>query len=174
MAINKKQKQKIIESLKEMFSRQKAIILIGITGLKVKDISLLRKNIKLIDGSLKVAKKTLMKLVFKESNLEFDREKFKEEIALVFGFNDEISTAKTVYQFSQNPLVGGEKLKILGGYFDGEFKEAEEIIQLAELPSKEELMTKLVWGLKSPISNFVNTLEGNIKGLIFMLSRIKS
>jgi large subunit ribosomal protein L10 len=170
MALNKKQKQKIIDDLKEMFSRQKAIILIGITGLKVKDIFSLRKKIKLIDGNLKVAKKTLMKIVFKENNLEFDKDKFKEEVALVFGFNDEISIAKTIYQFSKE----NEKLKILGGYFGNGFKEAEKIIILAELPSKKELMAKLVWGLKSPISNFVNALQGNIKGLMHVLSNIKT
>jgi large subunit ribosomal protein L10 len=170
MAITKKQKEKIINDLKEMFSRQKAIILIGITGLKVKDISLLRKKIKLINGNLKVAKKTLMKIVFKENNLEFDRDKFKEEVALVFGFNDESATTKTIYQFSKE----NEKLKILGGYFDGSFKKTEEMIILAELPPKEELITRLVGGLKSPISNFVNVLKSNIKGLMHVLSNIKT
>ena len=190
MAITKEKKQKILEDLREMFSRQKAIILIGITGLKVKDISKLRKKIKLIDGNLKVAKKTLMGLVFKENNLEFDKNKFKEEVALVFGFKgdelrssspslhspcsfrsgDEVLIAKTVYQsFKEN-----KKIKILGGYFENSFKEAEEVITLAQLPSKNELMARLVGGLKAPISNFVNVLEGNIKGLLCVLSRIKT
>ena len=170
MAITKEKKQKILEDLREMFSRQKIIILVGITGLNVKDISELRKKIKLIDGNLKVAKKTLMGLVFKENNLEFDKNKFKEEVALVFGFKDEILPAKTVYQFSKE----NKKLKILGGYFENSFKEAEEVITLAQLPSKNELMARLVGGLKAPISNFVNVLEGNIKGLLCVLSRIKT
>jgi large subunit ribosomal protein L10 len=178
MAITKKQKEKIIEDLREIFSRQKAIILIGITGLKVKDISLLRKKIKLIDGNLRVAKKTLMEIVFKENNLKFNRNKFKEKVALIFGFRDEILTVKTVYEFSQNlsagETTGEEKLKILGGYFDNNFKEKEDIIMLAKLPSREELMTKLIWGLKSPIFNFVSVLEGNIKGLMRVLNNIKT
>lgn len=170
MALNKKQKTKIINDLKELFSRQKAIILVGITGLKVKDISELRKKIKLIDGNLKVAKKTLMKIVFKENNLKFDKSQFKEETALVFGFKDEILPAKTVYQFFKK----NDKLKILGGYFDGKFKEAGEVITLAQLPPKEELMARLVGGLKSPISSFVHVLQGNIKGLIYVLGKIKT
>lgn len=174
MALNKVQKQKIIEDLKKLFSQQKAIILVGITGLKVKDLLNLRKKIKAVDGSLKVAKKTLMEIVFKENNLEFNKNQFKEEIALVFGFKDEILPAKTVYQFSQNPSAGGEKLKILGGYFNNSFKEVKEVITLAQLPPKEELMARLVGGLKSPISGFVNVLEGNIKGLMRVLSNIKT
>jgi len=169
MAITKARKQKILEDLKEMFSRQKAIILVGISGLKVKNISQLRKELKVIDGSLRVAKKTLMEIAFKENNLKLDKDNFKEEIALAFAFKDEILPAKTVYQFSQE----NENLKILGGYFENEFKPAEWVIELAKLPTREELLAKLVGSLKSPISNFVNALEGNIKGLIYALSAIK-
>lgn len=170
MAINKKQKEKIIEDLRKLFSRQKAIILIGITGLKVKDFFNLRKKIKSVDGNLKVAKKTLIEIVFKENNLEFNKSQFKEEMALVFGFKDEILPTKTIYQFSKE----NEKLKILGGYFNNSFKEVKEVITLAQLPPKEELMARLVGGLKSPISGFVNVLEGNIKGLMRVLSNIKT
>ena len=169
MALTKQQKQKIIGDLKEMLSRQKAIILVGISGLKVKDIAQLRKKLKAIDGNLKVVKKTLIELAFKESKLEFDKDKFREEIALAFGFKDEILPAKTVYQFSRE----NEKLKILGGYLEGNFKEAEEIITLAQLPTREELLAKLVGSISSPISGLVNVLQGNIKGLIYALSAIK-
>ncbi|MDP1538443.1 MAG: 50S ribosomal protein L10, partial [bacterium] len=133
MALTKAQKEKIIADLKDKIAKQKAMVLIGITGLKVKDISDLRKKLKAEEGNLKVAKKTLIEKAFKESNLEFDKNKYKEEIALVFGFKDEILPAKTVYQFG----LANEKLKILGGFLEGKFKEAEEIIALAQLPTKE-------------------------------------
>ncbi len=170
MALTKTQKQKILEDLKEMLSRQKAIILVGITGLKVKDISQLRKKLKAIDGNLKVVKKTLIELAFKESNLKFDKDKFREEIALAFGFKDEILPAKIVYQFSRE----NENIKILGGYLEGNFKEAEEIITLAQLPTREELLARLVGSISSPISGLVNVLQGNIKGLIRVLAQVKT
>ena len=169
MALTKQQKQKILEDLRKTFSLQKTIILVGITGLKMKDLSELRKKIKSFEGNLKVVKKTLAELVFKENKMDFNKAQFKEQIALVFGFRDKILSAKTVYQFSKE----NEKLKILGGYFENSFKEAEEVITLAQLPSKNELMVRLVRGLKTPISNFVNVLEGNIKGLLCVLSAIK-
>ncbi|MBZ1348532.1 MAG: 50S ribosomal protein L10 [Candidatus Nealsonbacteria bacterium] len=168
MALTKEQKQKILEDLREMFSRQKAIILVGITGLKVKDISKLRKKVKGIGASLKVVKKTLAEIVFKENKMDFEKDKLKQEIALVFSFENEFLLPKIVYeQRNQN-------LEILGGYFENSFKEAEEIITLAQLPSKDELMARLVRGLKTPISNFVNVLGGNIKGLIYVLKNIKT
>ena len=169
MAITKEKKEIILEDLREKFSRQKAMILIGITGLKVKDTTELRNKIREIDGNLKVAKKTLMNIVLKENNLEFDKNKFKEEVALVFSFKDEVSSAKALYQFSKK----NKNLKILGGYFEGNFKEVEDVVALAKLPSREELMARLVGGIGSPISGFVNVLKGNIKGLMCVLSAIK-
>lgn len=169
MALTKAQKQKIIADLKDKIAKQKAMVLVGITGLKVKDLSDLRKKLKANDSNLKVAKKTLIEKAFRESNLEFDKDKDKEEIALVFGFKDESSSAKTVYQFG----LANEKLKILGGFLEGKFKEAEEIIALAQLPTKEELLAKLVGSIASPISGLINVLQGNIKGLIYILAKAK-
>ena len=169
MPQTKTQKQKILEDLRDKIARQKAIILVGITGLKVKDISELRKRIKKIDGNLKVVKKTLANLVFKEKKIDFGKEKFKTELALIFGFKDEILPAKIAYQFA----LTNEKLKILGGFLENKFKEADYIITLAQLPTKEELLARLVRSIQSPISNFVYALNYNIKGLVYLLSAIK-
>ena len=169
MALTKAQKQKIIEDLKEKIAKQKAMILVDFTGLKVKDLSNLRKKLKAADNELKIAKKTFLLLALKEKKLEMAAEELKGEIAIVFGYKDELSPAKIVYQFSQeNP-----NLKILGGFLENKFREAEEIIALAQLPSREELLAKLVGSISAPISNFVNVLQGNIKGLIYALTAIK-
>lgn len=169
MPLNKTQKQEILDDLKDKIAKQKAMILVGITGLKVKDVSGLRKKLKAADGNLKVIKKTLIEKAFKENKLDFDKNKYKEEMAVAFGFKDEIVPAKTVYQAG----LANEKLKILGGFIDNEFNEAESIIALAKLPSREELLAKLVGSLSAPVSNFVYALNYNIKGLVHILSLIK-
>jgi len=65
-------------------------------------------------------------------------------------------------------------LKILGGIFKNEFVEAEKIIELAKLPTREELLARLVGSISAPISNFINVLEANIKGLIYVLTKAKT
>lgn len=169
MAVSKVKKQEILEGLRENIAKQKAIVLVGITGLKVKDLSALRKKLKGVDAKIQVVKKTLASLVLKEKNFDFNEEQFKEEIAFVFGFGDEILPAKTVYQLSQEK----NKIKILGGFFENQFKSKEEMIFLAQLPTREELLAKLVGSISSPISGFINVLGGNIKGLLYILSVIK-
>ncbi|XOA42968.1 MAG: 50S ribosomal protein L10 [Candidatus Nealsonbacteria bacterium] len=169
MAKTKEQKKKVFEELKENIARQKTVIFIDFTGLKVKDMFDLRKNLKKADSQLKVAKKTLIQLAFKESGLKTDVKKIKGEIALVFGYKDEISPAKAIYQFSkENP-----NLKILGGFFENKFREAEDFITLAQIPSKEELLARLAGSLSAPVTNFVRALEYNLKGLVYVLSKLK-
>jgi len=178
MSQTKEQKKKIVDELKELLSEQKAVVLIGISGLKVKELSELRKKLKASGSKIKVLKKTLAKLAFAEKKLEgdedkssssiFDKEEMKTELAFVFGLEDEISPAKEVFQFSK----GNESLKILGGFIEGRFKEAEEIVALAQIPSKEELFARLAGSISSPISGLVYVLQGNIKGLILSLNEI--
>lgn len=174
MPQTKEQKKKVIESLKEKVARQKAIVFVDFTGVKVKDLSSLRKKLKAEENELKVAKKTLISLALKDYNSEIGP-KLKEmprEIALVFGYKDEISPAKMVWQFSK----GNPNLKILGGILRDQ-KEVllgdSQALELAQLPGRDELVAKVLGSLQAPVSNFVYALNYNIKGLVYLLSVIK-
>jgi len=169
MPQNKSQKKKIVDDLKEKIEKQKIFFFVDLKGLKVKDLSDLKKRLKKIDSQLKVSKKTLLNLALKEKKIEIDAKKINGEIAAVFGFSDEISPAKIAYQFS----LENKNLKILGGYFDGKFREAEEMITLAQLPTKDELLSRLVGSISAPVTNFVNVLHGNLRSLVYILSEIK-
>lgn len=169
MALTKTQKQKILEDLKEKIVKQKAIIFIDFTGLKVKELFGLRRKLKAADCELKVAKKTLMGIAFKAAKIAIETKKLSGEVALVFGYQDPVSPAKIIYQFGQ----AHPNLKILAGFFEGKIREVEEIIALAQIPSKEELLARLVGTILAPISNLVYSLQYNLKGLIYTLSLIK-
>ena len=158
MALTKTQKQKIINDLKEKIAGQKAMVFAAITGLKVKDLASLRKKMKEKDGELKVAKKTLISLVFKEKKIEIDPKKLEGEIAVGFGYQDEISPFKTLYDFSKE----NENLKILGGLIGKEFLEKEKAIELGQLPSREELLARLFFTAKSPFLGFHNILQRSL------------
>ena len=111
-----------------------------------------------------------MEIAFKKAKIEADPKKMPGEIALVFGYKDGMGPAKTIYQFSKE----NENLKILGGFFEDKFRTAEDIIVLAQLPSREELLAKLLGTISAPVSNFVSVLQGNIKGLITVLAKAKT
>ena len=154
MALTKTQKKKIIEDLKDKIGKQKIMVFVDFTGLKVKDFSNLRQALKKAGSEIKVAKKTLMDLVLKEKKIEIKAKKLVGEIALVFGYQDEISGPKAVYQFSKNH----PNLKILGGIFENKAQDSAQILTLAQLPSKEELVAKLFSPARFP-SMFYSMLQ---------------
>jgi len=169
MALTRERKQKIIEDLKEKIAEQEAMVFVAVEGVKAKQLFDLRERLKAVDCLLTVAKKTLLDRVFKEKKFDFNIKKLEGQIGLIFGFKDKITAAKIAYKFG----LGNKNLKILGGLFENEFREAEEIITLAKLPSREELLARIIGSISAPVSNFVNVLQGNIKGLICALSAIK-
>ena len=169
MAKTKDQKEKIVEELTNDLKKQKSVIFVAIDKLKVKDISGLRRKLKEAGGKLKVAKKTLIKLTFEKNKLKLP-EDLTGEIALIFGLDNEISPIKSAFQFSKE----NENLRILSGIFEGKLVGKEEVIAIAQLPSREELLAQLVGTISAPMSGFINVLQGNIKGLIYVLNKIKT
>jgi len=130
----------------------------------------LRKKLNEQGDEMKVAKKTLINLALKEKKLNVvDVKKLIGEIAVIFGMENEISSAKTVYEFSRE----NKNLKILGGIFEKNFIDPEKIEELAKLPSREELLSKLVGSISAPISNFVGVLRAIPQNLVFVLSQIQ-
>ena len=161
MALTKTEKQKILEELKEKFERQKSIVFADFTGLKVKDLVALRKKMKKSQGELKVAKKTMISLILKEKKINFDAKKLKGEIVLGFGYQDEVSPFKILYNFSKESKER-ENLKILGGFIGENFYEKEKAIELGQLPSKEELVAKLFFNTKYPLFGLFNILQRSL------------
>ncbi|MDP2927020.1 MAG: 50S ribosomal protein L10 [bacterium] len=174
MPKSKEQKQKTVEELKESLKKAKSVVFTDIQGVKAKDLVALRRKIKEAQGNLKVAKKTLIDLALKETDQGKEKSlKVKEmngEVAVLFAFEDSIRALKSLYEFSQTH----ESLKFISGIFDGLLVGKDELLALAQLPPKEALLAKLVGSLASPISGLINTFQGNIKGLIIVLSKIKS
>jgi len=170
MPLNKEQKKKIIEKIKESIDKQKIAVFVAIAGLKAKDAFNLRNRLKESDCMLNVVKKTLLKIASKDKKFPVEADKIAGEIALIFGFKDELSAPKIARKFSKE----NENLKILGGIFEGQFIEKEKVLALAEIPSREELLAKMLGSMQAPIANFASVLNGNIKGLIYLLTKIKA
>jgi len=157
--LTKAEKQEILTALKEKVARQKAIVFADFKGMKVKDLTKLRREMKKNDCELKVAKKTLIAAVLKEKKISADVKKLEGEIVLGFGYQDEILPFKLMYEFAK----GNENLKIRGGVMGLEVVDMVQAIALGQLPAKNELLTRLM----------VNALQGSLRKFIYALSQIK-
>ncbi|MBU3918961.1 50S ribosomal protein L10 [Patescibacteria group bacterium] len=168
MALTKEQKNKKVEKLEQAIAKQKAMVFVNFSGLKIKDLEELREKLNQAGAKIIITKKTLASIAFKQQKLELGKDELGNELAIVFAFEDEIAPAKAVYEFSKI----NESLKIIGGYMENERTGAEEMICLAQLPSKQQLYAGLVGSLLAPISNFVNVQRQNIKGLFYAFNAI--
>ena len=171
MALIKEKKQKALKDLKEDISKQKSVIFVDFSKVNSQDLFSLRKKLKEAGCALKVGKKTLIRIAFGQSNISFwnkIKSSIPGQLALVFGIDDELNPARISNQFSKT----NENFKILGGIFENRFIEKEKVLFLANLPSRAELLAKLVGSIQSPMSGFATVLKGNIKGLIVVLSKI--
>src|SRR3989344_7957621 len=168
MPKTKAQKKDIIKSYEEKLNKAKSSVFISFKGLKVKDIEKFRKNCREGGAEYVVAKKTLMRIVFKASGLEVDPKTFAGDDGTIFSVNDEVFPAKTAAIFAKDH----ESMKILGGVLEKKFINEAKIQELSRLSSKQELLAKLVGSIQSPISGFVNVLAGNLRGLVQVLKAI--
>ena len=170
MPKTKAQKQETIKELTENFSKAKSVVFANIQGLKAKDLVVLRRRVKETKGILKVAKKTLIGLAVKnkKTEAEINPRQMTGEVVVLFGLEDPILPLKSLYNFSKDH----ENLKLIAGIFDNVLLGKEEVLAIAQLPSREEILSRLVGSVASPMSGFLNVLQGNIKGLIFALKAI--
>ena len=158
MALTKEQKTKQIESIKEKVAQQKSVIFVDFAKVPSKEMFTLRKNLKEEGCNLKIAKKTLVRIAFGQSNITFWN-KMKAvipgQLALVFGIKDEIAPARIANIFAKTH----ENFKILGGIFEKRFIDKERVLVLANLPSRNELLSRLVGSLSSSMTSFVRVLD---------------
>jgi len=169
--LTKKQKQEIVEELADKLKRQKSLIFTDFRGLKVGELQELRNQLRQqAETEYKVAKKTLIKLAVERAKKEVDLSQFESSVALAFGFGDPIMPAKIISKFAKEH----KNLEVLGGLMEDKFLSAEEVKELAMIPSRNELLASLISSLKAPISEFVNVLQGNIRNLIGVLNAISN
>ena len=171
MPKTKEQKRTILKQLSDKIGKAKSIIFTRYSGLTVKDNEDLRVKLRKEDNEYYVAKKTLFSLALKDKAISgLDVKKFEGQVAAIFGYGDEVSTAKIVDQFKKNKEG---KIEFIGGILENKYINAAEVASLAKLPSKQELYAKIVGSINAPVSGFVNALAGNIRNLVQVLKAIE-
>lgn len=169
MNLTRDKKAQLLAKLRERMDRAKVIVIAEYHGTKVADIEKIRQEA--FDNQLdfQVAKNTLLKKVAEEKGIVLPDEIFDKAITLMWGYEDEVLPAKTLQSYAKQL----ETIKPLGLVLDGKYYPANQVVALANLPSKQELLAKLLGTMNAPIANFVYVLNANIGGLVNALEQIK-
>ncbi|HMB26418.1 MAG TPA: 50S ribosomal protein L10 [Patescibacteria group bacterium] len=170
MPKSKQEKEQIVKDLSEKLKQAKSAVIANQEGLTVNDSQELRANCRKENVDYLAVKKTLLELAMKEAGFEdIDIKSMQGGLAVAIDKEDEVAPARIISDFSD----AHEQVSFQGGLLEGRVVSVEKINQLSQLPSKEELLGKMVGSIKAPISGLVNVLQGNLRGLINVLSAIK-
>ncbi len=163
----------LVKSFVDQVKQSEAVFVTGFTKMKESEIVELRCKLDEKSAYHKVIKNRLFKVIAEESNTISDSEKLskllKGQSAFTYGGKDIVSVAKVIVDFSK----GHENFELKGGIVSGRLLSANEVKDLASLPSKNELIAKLVGTLAAPLSGIVGVLSANLRNLVGVVSAIK-
>ena len=166
--MNRTQKEESVATLKEKFAKAPHAFVTEYRGLKVSEMTDLRREVRKTEGEFGVVKNRLAKRGVAGSSMAGLEGFFKGPTAVVWGRSDAAQLAKFLVRFKKDyPLF-----KIKAGFLDGRLIKEAEIEELAKLPSKEELYAKLLGVLIGPAARLARTLQAIPQKLVGTLDAL--
>ena len=170
MAKTRKEKEKILNECYQQLKASPNFVFINFFGLDSPSFFNLRNLLKEKGAKVKVIKKTLAKILMDKLRIPLNPREFEGSIALVWSEEQNfLSFLKEIEKFSKE----NENLKLIAGFFENKTLNQEELKELAKLPSKEELLSKVVFKMETPIFGLVFSLKSLHQKLVFLLANIK-
>lgn len=167
--MNKEQKKDVVNNFVKRMEKAKALILADFTGISVPDITSLRIEMRKNEIEFEVIKNTLARRVLSEGETSDLCKQLAGPTAFITSEHDEVTPAKIISDFNKKT----ERLKIKAGFINGKIVKIEDIRALAKLPSKEVLLSQIMYMFSYPMQGLVNTLSGIPKKFLYLLNALK-
>ena len=155
MAISKAKKSEIVSDVSKILADSKTVVFVNFHKLTVTETGDVRRALRAAGVGYRVAKKTLIKRALEEVKVTGEIPALDGEIALVYGV-DLLAPAREVFEFTK---TFKDKLSIVGGVFEGEYKTKADMMSIATIPSMHTLQAQFVQLINSPIQRFVLALN---------------
>lgn|SRR5690554_1466580 len=165
----KPEKVAIVQEIQERLSKVQGAVITDYRGLDVAEITELRKQLREAGVEYKVLKNTLTILAAREAGLDGIVEYLSGPTAIAFGYDDPVVAAKIISDFAKK----NKELEIKGGLVEGKALNADGVKALADLPSREVLLSMVLRGMQAPIAGMVNVLQGNIRNFVYALEAVR-
>lgn len=157
-----------VKELTELFSSSELVVAAEYAGLNVTQMNGLRAAIKRNDGNFRIAKNTLARIAADEAGKPQLKEVIDGPIGFLTSEGDPATAAKSVVAYaSENRL----EINMTGGMLGGAALSSERVVELANLPSREQLLAMVFAQMNAPVTGLVNVLAGTIRGLVTVLQR---
>ena len=165
------EKVKKVEELNGVFLKAKAAILADYQGIEAPDLTLLRSHMRSKSVDFRVIKNTLARQASKNTPFELLDEEFKGPVSMVVSFEDVVAPAKALAEFKKS---GAPKSpKVICGVIEGKKVSPGEIEALADLPSREVLISKMLAVFNGPTTSFAGVFSGVLRKLVGTLDAVR-
>lgn len=148
-------KKQVVEEIKAQLTKAVSGVFVDYCGLTVEQDTELRNKLRAANVEYKVVKNTLTRFAAKEVGLDGLDEILNGPTALAVSEHDEVTAAKVLADFAKT----NEQLEIKSGFLEGKVVSVDEIKKLAETPSREVLIAKMMGSMNAPVSSLVRTLQ---------------
>ena len=148
-------KKQIVAELKEKMANAASCVLVDYKGINVADDTKLRKELREANVKYTVVKNTLLKLAAQEAEIAIPEEVLNGTTALAISAEDPIAPARILCKFAKD----ADKLEVKAGVVEGTVYDEAGVKALATIPSREELLSKLLGSIQSPIANFARVIK---------------
>ena len=167
--MDRSKKEQVIEELHKKLGRASAAILTDYKGLTVAEITGLRDLLAAEKVDYQVVKNTLMRLACKQTDVSVIESSLVGTCAVAIAYGDPAVPAKIIKKFSK----ANEKLKLKAGALGSRLINADQILALADLPPKEELLGKMLGTLNALPTSLVTVLSGVPRAFVGVLAAIQ-
>ena len=165
------EKIKKVEELNGIFLKAKSAVLANYQGIEAPELTQLRSHMRSRAIDFRVIKNTLARQAAKNTPFELLDEEFSGPVSLVVSFDDAVAPARALAEFSK--LGAAKNPKVICGVVEGKMVSPEQVKAMADLPSKEVLISQLLATMNGPTTNFVGALSGVLRKLVGTLEAIK-
>ncbi len=167
--MERSQKVKFVEDMKGRLEKAKASFLVDYKGLNVEAINRLRKDLRSAGAEFQVIKNRLLKLAAQSTDTAQLENFMRGPSAIALSYDDPVAPAKALVEFSKQ----FEQLEIKAGQISGKVMDLEAIKRLAELPSREILLSQALSAMQAVPAGFVRVLNGIILQFLYVLKAIE-
>ena len=162
-------KKQIVAETKDRFDRAQSVVIVDYRGLNVGEITELRTQLRAAGVEMKVVKNTLVKRTAEALGITELNQYLEGPIAEVYSIQDPVSGPKILAEFAKKH----KQLEIKAGVLENKVIDAEGVIALADLPSREVLLAQVLAGIQGPLSGMVNVLQGPLRKFVYAVEAVR-
>lgn len=162
----RKEKQLLLDDMKSQIDRNGSFVIMRYMGLNAEAVTGFRREITKMGGDVEFIRKRILVKAAEAAGIKLDVEQLPGHIGLVFAGKDLLETTKVVFKFSQDT---DRAIEVVGGRFEGQLYNAEDLERLSKLPSLPEMRAQLLGTFEAPMAQTLAVMDAILASVLYCL-----